>query len=186
MQYIGQMFHGEIGRHRRRHGVQGTGKYQGWDIDGDRVFIALGNRAGRNLTTGSDNIAIGNESLAGESATIRIGTAGTHTRSFIAGIRGVTTVNANAIPVLIDSVGQLGTVSSSRRFKEDIVDMGAATDRLLDLRTVLFRYKERNADGNGPIELSSKGTTSFTDVIRQASIRSTSRNFEQPSRCRRG
>jgi hypothetical protein len=108
---------------------------------GDRN-IAVGVRAGRNLTTGNDNIALGNESVAGESATIRMGTAGTHTRAFIAGIRGVTTANANAIPVLVDSAGQLGTISSSRRFKQDIADMGDRTERLLALRPVVFRYRE--------------------------------------------
>ena len=57
----------------------------------------------------------------------------------------MTTGVADAIPVVIDSVGQLGTISSSRRFKEDIRDMGDATDRLLQLRAVLFRYKQEVA-----------------------------------------
>jgi len=116
---------------------------------------ALGSNAGSNLTTGNDNIAIGNSGVAGEGATIRIGTAGTHTRAFTAGIRGVTTVNANAIPVLVDSAGQLGTVSSSRRFKKDIADMGDATERLLELRPVVFRYKQEQElpdGGEVPLE----------------------------------
>jgi hypothetical protein len=54
----------------------------------------------------------------------------------------VTTVNANAIPVLVDSAGQLGTVSSSRRFKKDIADMAELTERLLELRPVVFHYKQ--------------------------------------------
>ncbi len=103
--------------------------------------IALGNSAGSSLT-GNDNIAIGNPGVAAESATIRIGTAATHTRAFVAGIRGVTTGVANAIPVLIDSNGQLGTTSSSRRFKKDIADMGNLTERLLELRPVVFHYKQ--------------------------------------------
>jgi len=103
--------------------------------------IAIGYRAGR-LTLGSDNIDIGHEGDASDAGTIRMGTAGTHTRAFIAGIRGSVTGVANAIPVLIDSAGQLGTASSSRRFKKDIRDMGDATRRLLDLRPVLFRYKQ--------------------------------------------
>ena len=76
-------------------------------------------------------------------------TAGTHTRAFVAGIRGVTTANANAIPVLVDSAGQLGTVSSSRRFKEDIADMGDRTERLLALRPVVFRYRQEQELPNG-------------------------------------
>jgi hypothetical protein len=106
--------------------------------------IALGYAAGFNLTTGDNNIAIGNAGVAGEAGTIRIGSTG-QSRAFIAGIRGVTTVNVNAIPVVIDSAGQLGTVSSSRRIKDDIADMGIASDVLMKLRPVTFHYKsDRN------------------------------------------
>jgi len=91
--------------------------------------------------------------VAAESNTIRIGTpgtvAGTHARAFIAGIRAKTTGVADAIPVLIDSAGQLGTVSSSRSMKKEIRDMGDATDRLLDLRPVTFRYKQPQTLPNG-------------------------------------
>src|SRR5438874_10135072 len=79
----------------------------------------LGVNAGLNLTTGSQNIDIGNSGVAGESNTMRIGRAANQTRAFIAGIRGVTTANANAVPVVIDSAGQLGTMSSSKRFKKE-------------------------------------------------------------------
>src|SRR2546430_1271505 len=48
--------------------------------------IALGNNAGMNLTTGSNNIDIGNVGMAGESKHIRIGTSGTQTQTFVAGI----------------------------------------------------------------------------------------------------
>ena len=113
--------------------------------------IALGYRAGF-YTTGSDNVDIGNEGVVAESATIRVGTAGTQTRAFISGIRGVTTGVANAIPVLVDGNGQLGTVSSSRRFKEEIADMGELTDRLLELRPVVFRYKPEVQAGERPLE----------------------------------
>ncbi len=114
--------------------------------------IALGRNAGQYLTTGNDNIVIGNVGFADEGATIRIGTTFTHTSAFIAGIRGVTTGFANAIPVLIDSAGQLGTVSSSRRFKEEIRDMGELTDRLLVLRPVVFRCKPEVQEGERPLE----------------------------------
>ena len=49
--------------------------------------IALGSTAGVNLTTGDNNIDIGNVGVAIESNTIRIGTVGTHTPTYIAGIR---------------------------------------------------------------------------------------------------
>ena len=54
--------------------------------------------------------------------------------------------------VFIDSSGQLGTIKSSRRFKFDIHDMGALSDRLMDLRPVTFRYKEAARDGTHPIQ----------------------------------
>jgi hypothetical protein len=103
--------------------------------------IAVGLNAGSSLTTGSGNIDIGHAGLAGDSNTIRIGGSGFQTAAYIAGIRGVTTVNANAIPVLIDSSGQLGTVSSSIRFKEDVRDMDDTSAKLMHLRPVTFRYK---------------------------------------------
>jgi hypothetical protein len=46
---------------------------------------ALGDFAGQNLTTGGGNIMIGNAGVAGESDTIRLGTPGDHTRTFLAG-----------------------------------------------------------------------------------------------------
>jgi len=103
--------------------------------------IALGSGAGQSLTTGSNNIDIGNLGIAGESRNIRVGTQGIHTKTFIAGIRGVATVNANAIPVLIDSAGQLGTTSSSRRFKKEIKPMDQTSEAILDLKPVTFHYK---------------------------------------------
>jgi len=71
---------------------------------------------------------------------------------FAAGVRGVTTANNNAIPVVIDSSGQLGTVNSSRRFKEDIREMGDASRGLMRLRPVTFRYRKPFADGSEPIQ----------------------------------
>ena len=52
--------------------------------------IALGADAGGNLTTGNNNIDIANRGVAAEADTIRIGTRGRHTNTFIAGINGVT------------------------------------------------------------------------------------------------
>ena len=110
--------------------------------------IGLGVNAGLNLTTGSHNIDIGNSGVAAESATIRIGAAA-QTRAFIAGVRGVTTANANAVPVVIDSAGQLGTVSSSKRFKKEIKPMDQTSEAILGLKPVTFHYKSDPA-GAGP------------------------------------
>ncbi len=100
--------------------------------------IAIGQAAGFNLLTGDANIYIANDGNNNESNTTRIGAA--QTRAFIAGIRGVTTGTANAVAVVIDSNGQLGTINSSRQSKYDIADMGARTNDLMHLRPVTFRY----------------------------------------------
>src|SRR5882724_2576716 len=104
--------------------------------------IALGFSAGVG-TTGNYNVDIGHPGFAGEDGTIRIGINGNQTRAFIAGIRGVTTANA-AIPVLIDTLGQLGTTSSSRRFKKEIKAMDSASEAILALKPVTFHYKTNN------------------------------------------
>jgi len=102
--------------------------------------ITLGAKAGANLTTGSNNIDIGNIGVAGDGNKIRIGTNGTHTSTFIAGIRGVTV--ASGLGVIVGSNGQLGTVTSSARFKEAIKPMDKASEAILALKPVTFRYKQ--------------------------------------------
>ncbi|MGA7414709.1 MAG: tail fiber domain-containing protein [Bryobacteraceae bacterium] len=114
---------------------------------------ALGFNAGSNLGEGSNNILIGNPGTPDDGmgyAVIRIGYL--QSRTFIDGIRGKTTGLADAVPVVIDSNGQLGTVNSSARFKEDIQDMASASSGLLRLRPVTYRYKQPYADGSKPID----------------------------------
>ena len=65
---------------------------------------------------------------------------------------GASTGTADAVAVLIDSQGQLGTINSSRRYKEDIQDMGDASSGLMNLRNVIFKYKQSYADGSKPID----------------------------------
>jgi uncharacterized coiled-coil protein SlyX len=101
----------------------------------------LGSSAGSNLTTGSNNIDIGAFGAMGDADTIRIGRPSIQNRIFIAGIRRVTTGVANAVPVLIDSAGQLGTMSSSLRFKKEIKPMDRASEVILALKPVTFHYK---------------------------------------------
>ncbi len=108
--------------------------------------IALGFTAGQNLTTGSNNIDIGSPGVAGESNKIRIGKIGTQNGTFIAGIHGVTV--ASAVGVVVDVNGHLGTVTSSARFKEAIKPMDKASEAILALKPVTFRYKhELDPDG---------------------------------------
>jgi uncharacterized coiled-coil protein SlyX len=92
---------------------------------------ALGFLAGAHVTTANNVICIG-ATVAG---------ANVSNSCFIGNIRGVTTANANAVPVLIDSAGQLGTMSSSLRFKNEIKPMDGASEALLALKPVTFRYK---------------------------------------------
>ena len=103
--------------------------------------IALGSHAGINLTTGNNNIDIGNEGVAGESNTIRIGTQGTQTNTFIAGISGVTVADRRRGNCRYAN-GQLGTVVSSERFKDAIKPMDKASEAILALKPVTFRYKK--------------------------------------------
>jgi hypothetical protein len=111
--------------------------------------IALGTSAGSNLTTGNNNIDIGNSGLAGEANSIRIGTAGTQSATFIAGISGAAVAGSS---VVVDSNGQLGTAPSSRRFKEEIKPMDKVSEAILALRPVSFRYKH---------EIDPKGVAQF-------------------------
>src|SRR5216684_1695995 len=100
--------------------------------------IAVGLRAGQNLTTGDDNIDIGNAGVRDESDTIRIGTVGTHTNTFIAGI-SVSAIAGGA--VVVNNKGRLGVASSSQRFKDEIKPMEKSSEAILALKPVTFRYK---------------------------------------------
>ncbi|HEX4139564.1 MAG TPA: tail fiber domain-containing protein [Candidatus Methylacidiphilales bacterium] len=101
--------------------------------------VALGYEAGYNVTTGGNNIEIGAQGDKDDSQTIRLGTQGTQKQAFIAGIFGATA--SGGVPVVVTPDGQLGTVTSSARFKRDIRDMGDVTATLMALRPVTFEYR---------------------------------------------
>ncbi len=102
--------------------------------------LALGFLAGSNLVDGNNNIYVGNAGGGPhESNKIRIGQNGTHRHTFIAGISGVTV--PNGVTVIIDGKGQLGTVTSSDRYKDEIKPMDKASEAILQLKPVTFRYK---------------------------------------------
>ena len=115
--------------------------------------VAMGNAAANGLTVAdSSNIIFGSGNLGtpGDNNTLRIGLstgtgAGQLNRSFIAGIRGITTGVNDAIADLIDSNVQLGTISSSIRFKDNVKDLGSISDDVLKLRPVVFNYKSHDA-----------------------------------------
>jgi len=108
----------------------------------------LGWGAGYNVTAGNLNIDIGNSGNSGDDRTIYIGEQGLQGATFIAGIYGV---NEGGMPlaVYINSNGQLGTMSSSRRFKKEIKRMEQTSEAILALKPVTFQYKSDPA-GAGP------------------------------------
>lgn len=111
---------------------------------------ALGASAGSSISfDGSNNIDIANNGVSGDDGVIRIGTQGTQTSTYMAGISGVTVTGS---AVLVNSSGQLGVQSSSIRFKENVHDMAAASDALMQLRPVKFQYKQAEADGTKPLQ----------------------------------
>jgi hypothetical protein len=101
--------------------------------------IAIGVEAGFNLTTGSNNIEIGNQGNSGEADTIRIGVEGTQSATYIAGIFNATVTGG--CQVVVANTGQLGCVTSSARYKRDVRDMADSSDKLMQLRPVSFLYK---------------------------------------------
>jgi uncharacterized coiled-coil protein SlyX len=130
--------------------------------------VATGVRALFNNTTGSSNIAIGGSALpnntsgnfniavgagAGSAITdafncIAIGHQGANVNQscFIGNIRNAV-VAPDAVPVLIDSVGKLGTTNgSSRRFKTQIKPMEEASKAVLSLKPVTFNYTGDNTN----------------------------------------
>ena len=127
--------------------------------------VGLGFFAGGNLNDGGNNIYVGNVGpvpIGSESNTIRIGmqkattvTVGNppfetylmpaHTATFIAGITGTAVTGR---PVMINANGKLGTPPSSARFKNGIKPMDKASEAILALKPVSFRYKkEIDAEG---------------------------------------
>jgi hypothetical protein len=127
-------------------------------------FLTVGNnntvmgwRAGDSLTTGDGNTFLGFQAGANEGPNVDnvicLGTRGdtqpagqtTSGRTYIGHIVGVTTGGPfPSVPVLIDQDGQLGTVSSSRRFKEDIEPIDQGSEAILKLKPVRFHYKNRD------------------------------------------
>ena len=100
--------------------------------------IALGTLAGFAITDGLTNIDIGNFGVAGDTNTIRIGDV--QNTTFMSGIFGQS--SAGGVAVFVNSDGKLGTNVSSKRFKDDIKSMDNASEAILALQPVTFRYKK--------------------------------------------
>jgi len=108
--------------------------------------LAAGFHAGINVTSGSNNIDIGNAGEAAESGVIRIGTAGTHNQTFLAGVEGAKITGA---AVYVTASGQLGVLASSERYKTAIAPLGSNGAKLGRLRPVTFHLK---ADPRGALQ----------------------------------
>src|SRR5437899_1673135 len=140
-------FNTALGRHAlgRTQGDQNTGLgfFAGWNLSDD----------------GTNNIYIGNAGpvpIGTESNTIRIGTQTAtivtvgnppfeshpmpaHTARLIA---RNSEKGRNGKPLMINANGRLGTAPSSARFKEEIKPMDKASEAILALKPVMFRYKK--------------------------------------------
>ena len=110
--------------------------------------IAIGASAGGALTTGNNNIYVQADAAAGnEAGTMRLGAQNVITSTFVAGINGQT--SASGVAVFVNAQNKLGTLTSSRRFKNDIESLGNETlARLHTLRPVSFVYKPAFDDGS--------------------------------------
>ena len=124
-------------RNATGHGNTGIG-FQALSQNNGSNNIGLGFNAGNNLTDGSGNVCIGYNILgvAGESNTTRIS--------------NIYSSVASARPVYINSDNKIGTLVSSRRFKEEIKPMDDSSEAILGLKPVSFRYK-KEIEPNGAI-----------------------------------
>src|SRR5882757_8679301 len=139
-----------IGRQALLSNMTGSGNTAiGLDVLADNTAgsnnIAVGIGAGVSLATGDNNIDIGNAGGGSESDTIRIGDS--QTRAFIPGITGVPVTET---AVVLNIFGQLGVAPSSQRFKEDIKPIDKASESLLRLKPVTFRYKKEIDPAGSP------------------------------------
>ena len=95
-----------------------------------------------------------------ENNTTRIGTQGRQTDTYIAGINGSPNGTSGSVQeVCVGSDGKIwgqtpGTTCmlSSRRFKEQIADMGDSSDKLFQLRPVTFFYRPQYDDGSHALQ----------------------------------
>jgi hypothetical protein len=116
-----------------------VGRAAGLRLAGDEN-IAIGHYAGQNVTTGSNNIEIGNQGIAHDANVIRLGDPATQRKTFIAGISR--TPVAGGLAVMVSNQGQLGVATSAARYKENIQPMDKSSEAVLSLRPVTFRYKK--------------------------------------------
>jgi Chaperone of endosialidase len=118
----------------------GLGEDAGVNLTTGEGNVCVGSDAGSNLTTGDGNVCIGYDvrGVAGEYNTTRV--------------RNIYSSLASGRPVYVDSDNKLGTLLSTRRVKNDIKPMDKASESILALKPVTFRYKK---------EIEPNGATQF-------------------------
>jgi hypothetical protein len=121
---VGSLSYNTIGRSNTALGFYALSVTSGNDN------VAVGSNAGYNLTTGAGNVCIG------------AGVAGVADANNTTWIRNIYSSVANTRAVYVNSDGKLGTLASSRRFKQQIAPMDKASEAILALQPVTFRYKE--------------------------------------------
>jgi hypothetical protein len=108
--------------------------------------VANGDHALFSNTTGNYNTALGygaGSELVSGSGNVYIGSQGAdHTESNTTRIRNIYGSSAYERPVYVNGDEKIGTLSSSRRYKEEIKPMGQASETLFGLKPVTFRYKK--------------------------------------------
>jgi len=129
-----------------------------YNLQSGSYNIAVGGYAGSLIEHGSYNIDVGTTGPGDESGVIRIGSQTSQTVAYIAGISGTPLTHGAAVGVGITADGQLGVRASSARFKEAIKPMDKASEAILSLQPVTFRYKK---------ELDPKATPQFGLVAEQ-------------------
>ena len=138
---IAALFHNTIGGYNTANGIgalaynttgvdnTAVGAYAGNSVTTGNFNTFVGDGAGENVTTASNVIALG-AGVDGENVS---------NTCYIGNIFGATSSGATA--VYVNSLGKLGTVVSSRRFKDEIKPMDKASEAILSLKPVTFRYK---------------------------------------------
>jgi hypothetical protein len=118
----------------------------------------VGNSAGLNLTTGSNNVDIANKGVAADADKIRIGTQGTQTAAYLAGVYGITP-SGTTQTVVINSSGQLGSTTTPASESADVaqsvpqrsatralgVRLGKTSAQVHRLERQLGQFNARNA-----------------------------------------
>ena len=108
--------------------------------------IAIGSQALRDNVTGDSNTAIGDSAgfnITGSgNVCIGAGVNGVAGESNITRIRNVYGSVATERAVYVTSDNRIGTLSSSRRYKEQIMPMEKASEAIHSLSPVSFRYKK--------------------------------------------